>query len=513
MQSNHSIQDGKNIIVGPDYEQISKQQTNTHIIQHFISYLFSSDMRINLKSLSVLTRNFMIILFIKTLLEESKSYLDKFRFTNLDIIRYGFQYLKSGEKKYEIIHIANKWIYANTHINMATLTPFLESVSIYVSQPSTYYYSNRSFLVKVIVETNKITFKIPDVVSISNHIDEILAKHREILIGGKTTMLRVTLGNVDIMQFNPLSPTYAFETDNYKNLCDILLEQFMIDNILKIKNTPTCINFDGPPGTGKTTFASYVANKGIFDRIIIYNMVQGNNIDFRTMLTNLERTILNQASKEKKSPIDDECENILLMFDEIDKWLDSYICTKIDSFRSEARVKKESKSGNNSDIICSESYVKLTPEEETDKIQQLRKDFLDKLYNLCEGQIFKSGIKYVIVLNTNNFEGLFKNTDSKYDALRTRFIQYHFENIGKNDVVKYIKGILTKLKEAHNSSTMSPDKKELYKFNITKLTCIDDDLYDLIPQDIRISYRDLTKLLGNNCFDVNKLIKSLSNTK
>ncbi len=507
-QSQTSNTDGKNIIVGPDYEQISKQHTNSAIIEHFIAFLFAKNTKINMQSISVLVRNFAIILVIKTLLEESKSYLDKFRFTNLDCIRYGYQYLKYSEMRYELSGISNKWTFDNKNISINTLTPFLESRSIYVSQPNTYYYPNGSFLVKVIIANNKIIFHVPNLVYMTKYMDDLLSRHQEILLGGKTTMSKVTLSSADVIQFSPLSLTYAFETDNYKNLYEALVSNFIMDSILRTQHTPLCINFDGEPGTGKTTFGSYIADKGIFDRIVLYNLVQGNNLDFKSMLLKLEQIIISQASKDKRP--DDEQEIILLIFDEIDKWLDSYTCNKIDTFRNESRVKKEAISGPNSSPTVIESYQKLTPEEEEDKRKQIRIDFLDKLYNLCDGQTLKSGRKYVIIFNTNHFDNLFEGAGTKYDALQDRFQRYHFEKIGKEDIIKYIKGICLRLKSVSSDSLFSSDKKRVYGPHIQKVTNFDEKIYDQIPTDIKISYRSLSKILTNNCYDIKKSVSSLS---
>jgi len=505
--------DGKNIIVGPDYGQMAKEQTNSAIIEHFIAFLFAKNTKLNIRSVSTLIRNFAIILVIKILLEDSKSYLDKFRLTNLDYIKYGWQYLKFSEIKYEfsLSTSTSKWTHNNKNISINTLSPFLESKSIYVSQPNTYYYPNGSFLLKVIITNNKIIFCVPDSNAMTKYMDDVIDKHQEILLGNRTSMSRATLSNAsDIMQFNPMPLIYAFETDNYSKLYDSLVSIFMVDSMIKIRQTPLCINFDGEPGTGKTTFGSYIAEKGIFDRIILYNMLQGNNLDFKLMLVNLERIIITQAPKDRK--VDGEQEILLLIFDEVDKWLDSYVCNKIDSFRNESRVKKETKpgSGSGSEPIILESFAKLSIEEEADKKKQLQIDFLDKLYNLCDGQTLKNDRKYVIIFNTNNFDSLFKEAGPKYDALKDRFQRYHFKKINKDGIIKYIDGIINNLSKITTDNSVSESKKKLYREHVSRIINFDKNIYGCIPEQFEISYRSLSKILIDNCFDIPKSLKFLS---
>jgi hypothetical protein len=498
----HNATNGKNIIVGPDYGQLAREQTNSAIIDHFVAFLFRSDTKFNCKSVIILLRNFAIILTIKILLEEAKSYLDKFKFTNLDYIRYTYQYFNYAETRYELQHLesSNKWTYETKNISINSLRPFLESKSIYVSQPATYYYPYLSFLVKVIISTNKIIFCVPNVTIMTKHMEELLFEHEEHLMGNRTTMFRITLSPSDLMQSNSMASTYAFETDNYKQLYESLVSILDMDQMLKIRQTPLCIDFDGEPGTGKTTFGSYIAKKGIFDRIIYYNLV-GSKSDFKKIIGQMELIIKNGAPKDR--PIGSFPERILLMFDEVDKWLTSYIEFKIDGFRNESRVKKESKTNGTSEPAVVESFIKLTTEEENDKRKQFHEEFLDHLYNLCEGQLLSMERSYVIIFNTNNFDSLFENVGKKYIAYRDRFQQYNFKKIRKLDIIKYFTGMRNECIEC--------EVKNADLTYLRKITCFDDSIYDTIPTHLEISYRTLTKILIANCYDIPKTIKFLAN--
>lgn len=109
MQSNGNG-DNKNIIVGTDYGQLSRIHTNGAIVEVFISLLFSNK-KFNGETIIVMLRNMAILLLIKILLEDSKTYLDKFKFSDLTIIKYIYQRLCYLTTQYEIIMVGNKWMY------------------------------------------------------------------------------------------------------------------------------------------------------------------------------------------------------------------------------------------------------------------------------------------------------------------------------------------------------------------------------------------------------------------
>ncbi len=488
---NHQLDtNNKNIIIGPDYEQLSKQQTNSAIIAGFVAYLFAPDTKMNFKYLWKILRTLAIILTVKTIIEDSKSHLDKFKFTNLNFIKYMYQNFKYSEIKYDIIQITGKWTYDGKNMSSNTLIPFLESKCVYVNQHDTYYYPYRTFLIKVIVINNKITFCVPNVGTVNIMMIELLTNHQEKLFGSKTQMFNAIINPTgDIMQFIPMSPIYVFETDNYIKLYNRTKTLIAVDAKLKFRKTPLIVNFDGPHGTGKTSYASYIAEKGIFDRIILYNMVQ-SNMDFKTMLNKFELILTQQAPKDRKSDINPE--EILIIFDEIDKWFNSYCEKIIDDYRNESRKKMETKTGQDSTVI--ESFTKLTVEEESDKKKQLQMDFLDKLYRLCEGLTLKTDKKYVIIFNTNDFDSLFVGSGKKYFALNDRFQKYEFTNVDKTGVIKYFEGI-------KQSLVNTPDIDTIINF--------DSENYNLIPDNISISYRTLSKQLIDNCFDIMKTINSL----
>lgn len=500
--------DNKTIMVGPDYGQMIKQQTNGAIVEAFISMLFSKDTVFNLPTILKMIRNMALLLLVKTLLEDSKTYLDKFKFTNLNVFKYAYQYLKYSQINYEILLVSGKWTYNSKNMSINTLTPFLESKSIYLSQPGVYYYCYLSYLIKVTVTTTKITFSIPNIDSMIRYMEnDVIHKNEEIIFGGKTSMLKAIITPGGMIKLEPMDMAYAFATDNYVKLEESIRNNFIIDSRLKFSPQPICVNFDGEPGTGKTYFGTYIASCGIFNRIVIYNLVQSTNNSFQDSVINLERQINNTSPKDRKP--DEGPEMVLIILDEIDKWLASYINYKIHSLREDARAKKEIKKDEASAPIVSECFTKLTEKEEDDKRLQIRNEFLDQLYKLVDGHVLPDTRKYVIIFNTNQFDMIFKDVDARYEALKDRFQRYRFSRIGKKEIITYFVAMTHKLKEFLEDDAVDDIKKQSFKSTVTKLTTYNESVFDAIPSDIKITYRSLLKILRNNCFRIPDTINDL----
>lgn len=499
----------KNIIVGPDYGQMIRQQTNGHIIEAFISMLFSNNTIFNRETVLKMIRNMIILVTIKSILEESKSYFEKFKFTDMNILKYIYQRIRFSENRYDFLLISGKWTFCGKCISTNLLTYFLELKSIYISQPETYYYHEKQYLIKVIVTATKITFAFPKIVSVTQYMDDVVVhKNQEYDFGGKTTMYRISVSPSNIYKLEPVQSVQAFPTENYKALEESIATHFVIDNALHFSSVPFCVNFDGKPGTGKTTFTSYIASSNIFDKIIVHNLVQSGSNSFRDIILSIERLIAN-FSKEKK--LENDSEHILIVLDEIDKWLASYAGIQIDKMREDARNKKQISDEKKPAITTIQTYEKLSEKEESEKKIQLKNEFFDQLYNLVDGHIFFDIRKYVIIFNTNDFSKMFADSDKIYDALQDRFQRYQFTNIGKTEIIAYIKYMTNKLSEFMSSHTNV--KTQTHLAVVRKLCTYDEDIFDKIPEDINISYRTLYKILRNNSFKVNETITSLSGNR
>lgn len=503
MQS-QPLDSNKNIIVGPDYGQMIQSQTNGAIVEAFISTLFSKDTKFNASTVMTLVRNMAILMAIKTTLEDSKSYLNNFKFTNLNFFRYLYQYIRYSEIKYQLILVSGKWLYCGNKISIDTLTSLLENKGIPLSQPGTYYFNYRSYLIKVNITLNSIIFTGPNISASDNYIiNEIIHKNKEILIGNKTIMCKMVYSSCNILNIEPMQLSYAFSTKNYEKLEESINSYFLMDSLFRSSNTPFCISFDGEPGTGKTTFGSYIASSGIFDRIITCNLVQATNISFYEIITNLERRLSSSSSKEKRQ--DNDTESILLILDEIDKWFESYVSFRIHKLRDESREKKQVKDEQNRNLTV-ESYEKLSTSEEQEKSIQIKSEFLDQLYKLVDGHILMDTKKYVIIFNTNNFDKLFSDSNQRYGALLDRFQRYTFRRICKDEVIAYFKCIKNELRKRLSQEQNNPKIAQLQeKFSAP----YSEEIFDLIPNDISITYRTLQKILRMASFKIDDAIKML----
>jgi len=496
-----------NIIVGPDYGQMMKLSTNGAIIEAFITQLFNKDTKFDMSMIFTMIRNMAILLIVKTTLEDSKTYLDTFKFTNLAVFRHMYQSFCYSTQTYNFVLVGGKWKYDEMFISTSTLTPFLEQKSIFLNQPSTYYYEWRSYLIKVIVCPQKISFTVPNIDCVKGYVEsEIIRKNQEVVFGGKTTMSRIIVTSSNTVKIESIQLAYAFETENYRHLKESISQSFLVEDAMEFSKLPFCVNFDGPPGTGKTTFGSYIASCGLFDRIMVCNMVQASQLNFQDLIVNIDRQLTTTAPKEKKTPTD--AESVLLILDEIDKWLESYITNQIQKRREEASTKKQIQDGKSPATII-EGVEKMTVAEEDEKKMHLKTEFLDQLYRLIEGTLLSETRRHVIIFNTNHFDRLFENVDKRFEAYRDRFSKYKFEQINKQEIISYFTHYKSKL-QSYNPCDINPEKKVLAERGVRMLCSYDDSVYNSIPENILITYRQLYKILRYNRFNVEITIKFMS---
>ncbi|AKI80452.1 P-loop NTPase family protein [Niemeyer virus] len=501
-----------NFTLNPDYGKMMEFGTNSAIVSAFIQMLFSSKNKFSFPMVFVMIRNMAVLLLVKTCLEDSKAFLDKFKLTNLNSLKFYWQRMMHKHLTYTIQHQSNgKWMYENTPISMTLLTPFFEQKQILIGRPDNYYYSHRTCLLKISITNERINITFPDIQSVVQHVNnDIIHRNREIICGDRTVMYKVSIGNGAVPNLDPVSISKAYGTDIYLKLEHSIRNYFFVDIVMQFQSIPFCINFNGEPGTGKTTFGSYIANKGIFDRIIIYNLVQSTNFDFKDNLNKIEMKI--DQSTNKLKPMDGS-EKVLIIFDEIDKWLESYIENKIHKMRDEARVTKQSNGGsaggdkNTGTII--EGFQKLTPEEEQEKKNQLRFTFLDQLYNVVDGHTLKNNKKYVIIFNTNHFDNMFDNSPERFNALKDRFQKYEFKKLRKREIINY----LSYVNECFKNYELTENDKNILlsdTFDVDNLCVINTDIYNGIPDDMIVSFRNLQKILRANHFNINRVVEHLS---
>lgn len=493
-----SKENDRNVYIGPDYNIIAKQQTNGAIIEAFVPYLFSKRKIIDGTTLLVVFRNIILLLLIKTALEESKDYLNSFKFTDLNFIKYYIQKIQHSEVKFDILLIDNKWIYLNKILSLNSLTLFFEKKMIYLSNSKTYHYRQGKYIVKIITSDKNIVICVPNDSNIITYVkNEIIDSNIDYICGNTTKMYRVIAHTIGIHKLECIKESHAFSTENYKKLYKSLKNYFLVNSCINSQNI-ICYNFDGEPGTGKTTFGYYIARKDLFTRVIICNLIQLTKKDFKETIKNVESLIISKSSYNTINI--DENERILLIIDEMDKWLESYLQEITQYNREELQNKKILVDKENS--TCNVMAQKLTKQEEIDKKNQLKETFFDQLFALLDGLLLSSNINYVLVFNTNNFDAMFDNCDKRYLALKDRFKKFTFNKNSKNDVIIYLDKFLKYLLKSKN---IDP-KDDLYFY----LHNFDRKMYDLIPDNIQISYRRLMTIMQECSYNIECVINQLS---
>lgn len=516
--------DNRNIIVGAtDYTPMIKQQINGAIIEQFTKKILSSK-HLNIWVIFNLIRAFSIALVMKMILEESSTFLLNLKISNILSVKYFVQKIRYSEISYDIVlknmekSTNSAWFYSNKQISMVRLSTYLETKAVYVSTPGVYYYEYFGKVIKVIVEgvKGRIIFLIPNLEVIKKYIEkEIIYKYSEIIVGSNTRLCRITGKGGLIGDLEPLTVSFAMPTENYKILEKEIQVREMIRGVLGTNTVPLCANFDGEPGTGKTTFGSYIAKTGIYDYVIIINMLtlasnagSANVRSFNDVISTIDKKIPTTIDDKGSGSSDFQQMNIMIIFDEIEKWLHNYIKITLHKMREEAR-KKTSNNGKDGVSIV-EGADKLTGEEELQYTIQIKEEFLNQLYNLIDGHLLSPRIRGTFIFNTNDFESIFEHCDNKkYEAIRNRFCQYHFDKSGKVEIIEYLENITKKLQSFNDDHGNDKEKIILKRWSET-ISQYDKSILDDIPEQIKISYRELFKITCANYFIIPKIVAALN---
>lgn len=110
--------------LGYDIGSLLTNQANSYIIQALLTKLFDPQFKFDFKSITVLVRSFILAFAAKVLLEESKSVTDKFKFSDVNRLKYIWQFCCYRHTSYEFHFINNKWTYTDRIISFDLLNTF-----------------------------------------------------------------------------------------------------------------------------------------------------------------------------------------------------------------------------------------------------------------------------------------------------------------------------------------------------------------------------------------------------
>jgi hypothetical protein len=489
-----------------EYLKLAKEASNGAIVSKFFDHVLAND--VTFKDIPKMAVKTAAAIAFKDVFENGTKYLDSMKLTDASYFRYLVQYFKYGEESFIIRRISGdkKWCSGESNfISQDTLKPFFESKGIFADRPGTYYLNYRGYLVKVFITAEIIDIRVPKIGVVIDFVKgDILTKHREHTHGSITKVFKLQLTNAESAMFKAeqIRPTDAFSTKNYQQLETILKNSQTYNELAKSPTTPLAINFDGKPGTGKTSFASYISAKGVFHRIFLLNLVQSKNSKFLDMIRSMERTI--ETTKDKSFEGE---EQVLIVFDEVDKYLDSATEHEINKKREEARVTKETVDKDGKPVATTKAE-KMTEQEENELRLTRKCDFMDDLYKLIDGHVLPDSRRYVLIFNTNHFEKMFsfggkKDITAKYEALRSRFTRFHFNEVGRNEIGYWMDSICEtiKMRATQRKEPLNED------FDMDAISTYDKKLLDAIPDNFKISYRNLFKVLRNSAYDLNQTLR------
>lgn len=505
------------VVVNNGFGDMIKQQTNATIVGRVMDALLTD--KFDVWTLLRTTRSVVIVIFIKLFLEDTGSIIDKFKLSNLSCFRYFIQYIKYRQREFVIIKCDDKWTYqtsgSNEKENISTqvLRYKLQLKQIHMDIYGTYYfYNNTGHSIKVVVSQQTICIYMPNIDSVVKAIEfEYIKSCIEHPDTGKTIMMSVFYQQTASIQLEAIKACLAIEMPNYKRLRDFIECKYFVGECVNGSNSPSCINFNGPPGTGKTTFASYIATKNIFDRILIFNLVQVTGVsDFKSIMLQLERSILGSGKDKDNS----SKENILLVIDEVDKWLEVFINNTIQKKNEEImrQIKQVDKEGKTTETKSAASDFSKEERELEDQKRRtkLKEDFLDQLYCVAEGQMLKNNHRYFIIFNTNDYEKIFSGVDEKrFLASRKRVEVYQFDEMNREVAIDYITKYIHKVAETQPTGTGNFMVKKPQSI-IDNTTNCDYQVLQKLRKDIKISHRDLKSIMDRYNYKLADIVEDIN---
>lgn len=485
----------KNIVnISPDYASMATANSTVAILNAVIKQLFKAN-GFTIRGLGKLAINVVLLIVLKRVLEKTGDKVDKFSFSDLKFVKYMIQRLKYRHRTWTMtMNADDTWTIGDDLIDFECLSGKLAKQGVVLETGKSSYLNNFGTFIRITRDGNMVTFTTVDnammVAYINNHI---IDQNRKLISGPSNTVIyRLSFKSQWSPEYEPMEPSPTLPVQNYISLAEILEKRGLSEDVFGKDNVPCCVNFDGPPGTGKTSFASYVATQGIFDNIYIFNMV--------TETHGLNLAEICAKINEKVFPADKKLD-ILFFFDEIDKWLERYVNECVRKEQEESR-KKTGRVVNTSDKNVNPVVPdKMSDEDVTNFRQQKIDEVVTHFHRLVDGHAFKSTRhRFVFIFNTNNFDDTFVPIVGKtYQATLDRIHKYDFPLIGKPQIIQYFKSMA----DAALSKPKKTPRATMFVQNI-----IDQLVYlDGLREDVAISYRELSRVLIQSSYNISGVVK------
>lgn len=470
--------------------QIFAQQTES-VIAAAAGTMLSGN--VTLRRLPMVGLQLGLLLVFSNILKHGGEVIKYFSFFSSNSIYYIFQTNRYSERKTTIYNNGSKYIYNEVQIAETRLRHFLNSYNVSLDSPATYYFSFDRFIIKISVCEKSKDGK--ETIGIIVHTINNPAYHEAFMkkindlqeggVNGKTVQKVLPLGTTTNLTFENIKIGACYENPAYTRINESLIKIEKIGKLITPIKVPICLSFNGPPGTGKTSYLISSVLNEVYEHGFLINMIDFVRLDFTEFLIKLKKILTDVYTSSIES------KKILLMFDEVDKWLKMRNDAKVKANRDESRKIESNKVDGKEET---KSARVLTKEEEEEDKQFQRNLFLKQLQQFLNGSLLNGFENLTIILNTNNSNELFGNVSYEHESLINRINRFSFGPFNKQGVIHYLKFLAEKLKESG-----LPFEE------------ITEEDYDTIPEDIQISCRTLSNYFAAHSMNVLNLIHYLSN--
>ena len=279
----------------------------------------------------------------------------------------------------------------------------------------------------------------------------------------KSSKIRTDFQNLNEKR---IIPKKLFSSWNYLHLNEVISSYFQIAEMTEIYSTKGIL-INGEPGLGKTGCVDYLASLNSYQDII--------KIDMTTQLEVSFDDIIKQILKKKM-------ESVIILFDELDKYLSFNIRNEYDKMKNSILQKEGDKLEIAGIVTPWKEYVISRKER-----------FLFELLSILENNFFIKGA--VFIFCSNNFDTIFEDVNPvHFHSFKKRFLPIKFNRCQKKELKEYLRFYNSKFEGSKWYRSSDILEKEM----------------DKLKEDISITYRDISDLNISSCYMVEKFIHSIN---